>query len=106
MTLVQQVRPAGRPKRKRRENRGSAWHWNQTNAWHYTLPGSKRRIPLYDDDGRRIKRGRKQEASRLALSRIRIADDGDVAAVSPSTPENWIVAKVCSDSDDHEYKGA
>ncbi len=91
------TRSVGRPKRKRRQNHGSAWHWKQTDAWYYTLPGSKRRIPLYDDEGKRIKGAENKKQAALALSRIRIAGDGDVASVAPSAPDNWIVAKVCSD---------
>lgn len=106
MTSGTPTRSAGRPKRKRRQNHGSAWHWKQTDAWYYTLPGSKRRIPLYDDEGRRIKGAENKKQAALALSRIRIAGDGDVASVVPAAPDNWIVAKVCSDYIQYCERGA
>jgi len=34
---------------KRRQARGSAWHWRQTDCWYYTQPGTKKRMPLVDE---------------------------------------------------------
>src|SRR5689334_8444291 len=49
----------GNKKRQRRKSRrqshGSAWHWQQTDSWYYTLPGAKKRVPLFDEDGNRIR---------------------------------------------------
>ena len=40
-----------RRRKKRRQSHGSAWHWKQTDSWYYTLPGTKKRVPLLDEDG-------------------------------------------------------
>jgi hypothetical protein len=32
-------------KRTRRQQHGSAWHWQQTDCWYFTLPGTKNRLP-------------------------------------------------------------
>ncbi len=42
-------------KRTRRQGHGLAWHWKQTDCWYYTLPGTKKRLPLFDEDGQRIR---------------------------------------------------
>jgi hypothetical protein len=47
-------RRPGRPK-TRRQSHGSAWHWRQTDGWYYTLPGTKKRVPLLDEGGTRIR---------------------------------------------------
>jgi hypothetical protein len=44
-----------RPKKKRGDNHGSAWQWRQTDCRCYTLPGTKRRVAQFDEQGRRIK---------------------------------------------------
>ena len=44
-----------RRKKARRQSHGSAWRWKQTDTWYYTLPGTKKRIPLFDEDGNRIR---------------------------------------------------
>lgn len=87
----------GRPSRKkvRRQSHGSAWHWKQTDCWYYTLPGTKRRVPLLDEDGQRIRGLENKEAARLALARVRVAGDDQVH--SQATPSgDWLVARVCS----------
>ncbi|MBI3464641.1 MAG: hypothetical protein HY000_16540 [Planctomycetes bacterium] len=48
-------RKRGRPKKARRQAHGSAWHWKQTDGWYYTLAGTKKRMPLFDEDGQRIR---------------------------------------------------
>ena len=45
----------GKKLKKRRQPHGSAWHWKQTDCWYYTLPGAKKRLPLFDEDGERIR---------------------------------------------------
>src|SRR5262245_26972197 len=75
--------PGPRPGRKRRQRRqahGSAWHWKQTDSWYYTLPGTKRRVPLFDPDGNRIRGAENKEAARLALARVRLTQQGELAA--------------------------
>jgi len=48
-------RRSGRRK-TRRQSHGTAWHWKQTDCWCYTLPGCKKRVPLFDEEGNRIRR--------------------------------------------------
>jgi hypothetical protein len=40
---------------KRRQAHGSAWHWKQTDAWYYTPAGTRKRVPLFDEAGDRIR---------------------------------------------------
>jgi integrase len=89
----------GRPSRskKRRQSHGSAWHWKQTDSWYYTLSGTKRRIPLIDEDGVRIRGKENKEAARLALARVKLAGEWQPEAVQPASADDWLVAKVCSE---------
>ncbi|HTN76510.1 MAG TPA: hypothetical protein VL096_14725, partial [Pirellulaceae bacterium] len=84
-----------RKRKARRQQHGSAWHWKQTDSWYYTLPGTKRRMPLFDAEGERIKGAGNQAAAERALAKIKVtlADDGPEAL----TRDEWIVARVCSD---------
>lgn len=84
-----------RPRKKRRNSHGSAWHWKQTDCWYYTLPGTKRRMSLFDGDGQRIRGRENREAAEEALARLRVSGEssGAVAVVD----SQWIVARVASD---------
>jgi len=64
----------GRPHKKRRQGRGSAWHWKQTDCWYYTLPGTKKRIPLFDDEGQRIRGNENQQAAERAFTQAKLAN--------------------------------
>jgi integrase len=89
--------PPRRKRRKaRRQSHGCAWHWKQTDAWYYTLPGTKRRVPLFDEDGNRIRGLHNKPAAQLAFARAKLAA-ADGAAAPAAPPEQWPVAKVCSD---------
>jgi hypothetical protein len=59
-------RGRGRKKKVRRQSHGSAWHWKQTDSWYYTLPGTKKRVPLFDEDGVRIRGIENKKAAQLA----------------------------------------
>src|SRR5688572_32566549 len=59
-------------KKCRRQSHGSAWHWQQTDSWYYTLPGSKKRVPLFDEDGNRIRGVDNKRAASLALARVKL----------------------------------
>jgi len=83
-------------KRTRRQQHGSAWHWRQTDCWYYTLPGTKNRIPLFDEDGKRIRGQDNKQAAQLALARIKLAG-GDGSEAPPASPKDWLVARVCSE---------
>src|SRR5205085_425916 len=88
-------RRPGRPK-IRRQSHGSAWHWRQTDCWYYTLPGTKKRVPLFDEDGARVRGKENKEQARLALARVRLAGQGELPA-APATGGEWVVARVCSE---------
>ncbi|HEY2786935.1 MAG TPA: hypothetical protein VGJ05_18380, partial [Fimbriiglobus sp.] len=90
------IRKRGRPAKERRQSHGSAWHWRQTDCWYYTRPGTKRRVPLYDEEGARVRGKDNKEAARLALARIKLTDAGE-RTPSPLASGEWVVAKVCSE---------
>jgi len=85
----------GRPRKQRRQPHGSAWHWKQTDCWYYTLPGTKKRVPLLDEKGQRIRGSQNKELAEMALARVQVAGDGD--AGGPTAGQRWLVAKVCSE---------
>jgi integrase len=88
-------RRPGRPK-TRRQSHGSAWHWRQTDCWYYTLPGSKKRVPLFDEDGARVRGRDNKEQARLALARVKLVEQGELAPAATAGGE-WLVARVCSE---------
>lgn len=85
----------GRSRKQRRSAHGSAWHWKQTDCWYYTLPGTKKRVSLFDDSGERIRGPEQRELAERALARIKLSGEGR-GMVSTADPE-WIVARVCSE---------
>jgi integrase len=94
----------GKTEPTRRQRRGQAWHWKQTDCWYYTLPGTKNRAPLVDEVGRRIRGKENREAAELALARIKLAGKWRLAAEPPGEGE-WLVAKVCSEYIQHCRRG-
>ena len=86
----------GRKRKQRRQSHGSAWHWRQTDAWYYTMPGTKKRIPLFDEKGERIRGKKNKEAAEVALAKEKIswASDDDGVVIGNG---QWLVARVCSD---------
>ena len=82
-----------RKRKQRRQPPGSAWHWKQTDCWYYTEPGTKKRVPLVDENGDRIRGKESKEAARLALARIQLSEE--LNPVSQPTSGDWTVAKVC-----------
>jgi len=83
-------------KRKRRQSHGSAWHWRQTDCWYCTLPGTKKRVGLFDADGQRVRGPDNREAAELALARLKLSGADWPAEAAPDHG-NWVVARVCSD---------
>ena len=63
----------GRKRKQRRQPHGSAWHGRQTDCWYYTVPGTKKRVPLFDEDGRRIRGKANKEAAELALAKEKLS---------------------------------
>jgi len=86
----------GRNRKQRRQSHGSAWRWEQTDCWYYTLPGTKKRMALFDENGQRIRGRENQEAAELALARVTVADSS-ASADGPGSREPWVVARVCSE---------
>ncbi len=84
----------GRPRKQRRQAHGSAWHWKQTNCWYYTLPGTKRRMALFDEQGERIRGVGNRESAEAALARVKLSGDG---RANPVGEPEWNVARVCSE---------
>ena len=85
----------GRNRKQRRQQHGSAWHWKQTDGWYYTLPGTKKRMPLFDEKGQRIRGKGNQEAAEAALAKVKVAGESDGTATFGR--ERWLVAKICSE---------
>ena len=71
----------GRKRKQRRQPHGSAWYWKQTGCWYYTRPGAKKRLPLFDEDGQRIRGAANKEAAELALAKEKISWED-----APGTP--------------------
>jgi integrase len=81
--------------KRRRQRHGQGWYWKQTNGWYYTPPGTKRRVPLVDEAGKRIRGKENSPAAQLALARIK-ADGRWRPAAEPIQQGEWLVAQVCS----------
>jgi len=90
----------GGPKRRRsktrRQSHGSAWHWKQTDSWYYTLPGTKKRVALFDEDGNRIRGVENKKAAQLALAGVRLGQGWQPEA-PPTSADEYLVAQVCSE---------
>ena len=83
----------GRRRKSRRQSHGSAWLWKQTGCWYYTLPGTKKRIPLFDDEGRRIRGKENRQAAEKALAKARLAESRHAAG----QPAETGVRRLCSE---------
>ena len=81
---------------KRRRPRGSAWYWQQTNSWYFTPPGTKSRVPLVDEAGKRVRGPENKKDAELALARVKVARQWRPAPEAAVESE-WLVAKVCSE---------
>ena len=86
----------GRKRRQRRQSHGSAWHWKQTDCWYYTMPGSRKRVPLFDEQGERIRGKKNKEAAEFALAREKLSWETEAGSVADGGGER-IVARVCSE---------
>jgi hypothetical protein len=87
--------------RRRRGHRGAAWYWSQTDCWYYTPTGTKRRVPLVDDDGKRIRGKGNRSSAMLAVARAKLATDWRPEPQAVPDQANrgtpWLVAGVCSE---------
>ena len=61
-----------RKAKKRRQSHGSAWHWKQTDCWYYTMPATKKRVPVFDEEGQRIRGKENKEAAEIGLAGERL----------------------------------
>jgi len=95
----------GRKRKQRRQSHGSAWHWKQTDCWYYTPPGSKKRVPLVDEDGKRIRGQDNRQAAELTLARVKVAGRWHPTP-EPASKGEWLVARVCSQYIEHCQRGA
>ena len=91
--------------KKRRQRPGSAWHWKQTDGWYYTVPGTEKRVPLTDEDGKRLYGEANRKAAQLALARVKLAGRWRPTAASAVVGQ-WTVAKVCSEYLGYCQRGA
>ena len=90
--------------KRERRRRGSAWHWRQTDGWYYTPPGTKRRVPLVDANGKRIRGTDNRQAAELAFARVKVS--GQWRPTPEATVEGeWLAAKVCSQYIEHCQRG-
>jgi hypothetical protein len=87
----------GRKRKHRRQPHGSAWHRRQTDCPCYTMPGTKKRVPLFGDDGQRIRGKENREADELALAKEKLSWEDD-ASEAPGRNRQWLVAGVCSEA--------
>ena len=85
----------GRSRKQRPQQHGSAWHWKQTDCWYYTPPSTRKRMPLFDEKGQRIRGKENQEAAETALAKVKVATDSD--STGTTGRPRWLVAKVCSE---------
>src|SRR4051794_17614700 len=86
----------GRPRKKRRQPHGTAWFWKQTGCWYYTLPGTKKRFPLFDEQGQRIRGQENRQLAEHALARVKLAGEASSNG-SVAQDAEWLVARVCSE---------
>ena len=86
----------GRKRKQRRQPHGSAWHWKQTNSWYFTMPSTKRRVPLFDEDGQRIRGKANKEAAELALAKEKLSWEEESPGSRGGNGE-WLMARVCSE---------
>jgi hypothetical protein len=82
-------------RKERRQQRGSAWHWKQTDSWYDTPPGTQKRIPLFDEQGDRIRGKDNKESAQLALARIKHAEE--LSPIVEPVANDWTAAWVCDE---------
>lgn len=76
-----------RKKKTRRQGHGTAWHWAQTDCWYYTPPGTRKREPLFDDHGERIRGKENKKKAQLALAKVKLTGEYE---------PGWAMPLLCS----------
>ncbi|MCE9605986.1 MAG: hypothetical protein K8U03_13910, partial [Planctomycetia bacterium] len=84
----------GRHRKPRRNQHGSARHWRQTHCWYYMLPGTKKRMLLFDEQGGRARGKEGQRIAEHALARAKLLGELNCSA---AVDTDWIVARACSE---------
>jgi hypothetical protein len=84
-----------RRRKQRRGLHGGAWHWMQTDCRYHTLPGSKKRVPLFDDQGQRILGLNNCQLAERALAQPKVVGALNDTAITSDEP--WLFARVCSE---------
>jgi hypothetical protein len=82
-------------RKTRRQAQESAWPWKQTDCWYYTLPGTKRRVPLVDEDDQRVRGQDHKRTAQRALARVTLAGEDQVPD-APAAGGEWLVARILS----------
>ena len=87
--------------RRKRGHRGAAWYWKQTDSWYYTPTGTRKRVPLLDERGLRIRGIQNKSAANLALARVRLStvwnpSTASIVGTAEVSPP-WLVARVCAE---------
>jgi len=59
------------------------------------MPGTRKRIPLFDENGQRIRGRGNQEAAETAMAKATVANE--TAPAGTPRRDQWLVAKVCSE---------
>lgn len=85
----------GKKRKKRRQRHGSAWHWKQTDCWYFTVPGTKKRVPLFDEEGQRIRGKDNKLVAEWALAKQKVSWDTEM--LTTRVAHEWLVAQVCSE---------
>jgi len=86
----------GRKRKTRRQSHGSAWHWKQTDCWYYTMPGTRKRVALFDDSGERIRGKENKQAAEIALAKEKITWTTEESGLAIGGGQQ-LVARICSD---------
>ncbi|MBL8792360.1 MAG: hypothetical protein JNM56_00495 [Planctomycetia bacterium] len=63
-----------------------AGHWQQTDAWYCTPPGTKKRLSLFDERGQRIRGQDRKQAAELALAQLQVNGKWRPTAVPTGEP--------------------
>ena len=60
------------------------------------MPGTRKRVPLFDEDGQRIRGKQNREAAELALAREKLSWEEESQG-GPGGDGEWLVVRACSD---------
>jgi hypothetical protein len=87
----------GRPYKQRRRPDGAAWYWKQTDCRCYTLPGTKKRIGLFDEEGQRIRPSRRGATAATEACLAKLSPEQRAAARWHRTDVSAGYPQVCAE---------